>query len=196
DTWAYTYTIDLTAFILPANGLETVSNLADAVEPTPPTVTDNCGNTMVPVLSDTSTTPDCQGSKIYTFTYTDCAGNSADWTYTYTIILAPFTVPADGASTVNCIADATETFTLPTIQDVNGNILTPSAAVITDTPDPLTCEGTRTYTYTYTDCAGNSDDWSYVYTIDTPAFTITDPDGASTVNCIADATETFTMPTI
>ncbi|WP_186826868.1 DUF7507 domain-containing protein, partial [Seonamhaeicola algicola] len=94
---------------------------------------------------------------------------------------------ADGAETVDCIADATETFTLPTVTDVCGNTLTPSAAVITENPDPLTCEGTRTYTYTYTDCAGNTDTWAYVYTIDTPAFTITDADGAETVECLNDA---------
>jgi hypothetical protein len=29
------------------------------------------------------------------------------WTYTYTIDIPDFTLPADGASTVNCAADAT-----------------------------------------------------------------------------------------
>ena len=32
-----------------------------------------------------SADPTCEGTKVYTFTYTDCAGNSAVWTYTYTI---------------------------------------------------------------------------------------------------------------
>ena len=44
---------------------------------------------------------------IYTFTYTDCAGNSHVWNYTYTIDIPDFTLPADGSSTVNCPADAT-----------------------------------------------------------------------------------------
>jgi hypothetical protein len=43
---------------------------------------------------------------VYTFTYTDCSGNSHVWTYTYTIDIPDFVLPADGASTVNCPADA------------------------------------------------------------------------------------------
>jgi hypothetical protein len=35
---------------------------------------------------------------VYTFTYTDCAGNTHVWTYTYTIDIPDFTLPADGAS--------------------------------------------------------------------------------------------------
>ncbi|WP_345027371.1 gliding motility-associated C-terminal domain-containing protein, partial [Flavivirga jejuensis] len=194
--WAYTYTIDLLPFTLPTNGVETVDNLADAVEPTPPTVNDNCNTNIIPSAPTVSTTPTCEGEIVYTFTYEDCAGNTANWTYTYTIELAPFTVPIDGASTVACIGDATETFTLPNVVDANGDTIIPSAAVITENPDPLTCEGTRTYTYTYEDCAGNTANWAYTYTIDTPAFSITDPDGTSTVECIGDATETFTLPNV
>jgi hypothetical protein len=33
-------------------------------------------------------------------------GNSHVWTYTYTIDIPDFVLPADGASTVNCPADA------------------------------------------------------------------------------------------
>ncbi|WP_298556787.1 hypothetical protein, partial [uncultured Algibacter sp.] len=80
---------------------------------------------------------------------------TANWAYVYTIDTPAFTITdIDGAETVDCIADATETFTLPTVTDACGNTVTPSAAVITDSPNPLTCEGTRTYAYTYTDCAG------------------------------------------
>ncbi|NJX17483.1 hypothetical protein, partial [Tamlana crocina] len=104
--------------------------------------------------------------------------------FTYTIETPAFTIPdADGEATVECIDDATETFTLPTVTDACGNTLSPSAAVVTETPDPLTCEGTRTYTYTYTDCANNSDTWAFTYTIETPAFTIPDADGEATVEC-------------
>ncbi|WP_298500524.1 hypothetical protein, partial [uncultured Algibacter sp.] len=117
--YTYTYTIDLNPFILPGNGTETVDNLADAVEPTPPTVLDNCGNEITPSAPTKSDTPDCQGAVIYTFTYTDCAGNTADWTYTYTIELAPFTVPVNEGTTIECIADATVP-TPPTITDANG----------------------------------------------------------------------------
>jgi hypothetical protein len=184
SVYTYTYTIDLTDFILPVNGLETVDNLADAVEPTPPTVTDNCGNPITPVLSDVSNTPDCQGSIVYTFTYEDCAGNSADWTYTYTVILAPFTLPADEASTVECIADAI-TPTPPTVFDVNGNEVVP---VMTENDDPV-CEGEKIYTFTYTDCAGNTADWIYTYTIDVTTAPVVPANAGSTVECIADATQ-------
>ncbi|MCB4797708.1 DUF7507 domain-containing protein [Neotamlana laminarinivorans] len=202
DTWAYVYTIDTPAFsVTDADGASTVNCIDDATETfTLPTVTDVCGNTLTPSAAVITENPDpltCEGTRTYTYTYTDCAGNSDTWAYVYTIDTPAFSIAdADGASTVNCIDDATETFTLPTVTDVCGNTLTPSAAVITENPDPLTCEGTRTYTYTYTDCAGNSDTWAYVYTIDTPAFSVTDADGSSTVNCIDDATETFTLPTV
>ncbi|WP_298535543.1 gliding motility-associated C-terminal domain-containing protein [uncultured Algibacter sp.] len=195
DDWVYIYTIDLLEFTLPANDVEIVDNLNDVVVPTPPIVNDNCGNTIVPTGPITSTIPACQGAIVYTFTYTDCSGYTADWTYTYTLELTPFTAPDDEAGTVSCIADAISP-TPPVVTDSNGSNLLPSAPTITESPNPLTCEGTRTYTFTYTDCAGNSDDWAYVYTIDTPAFTITDVDGSSTVECIADATETFTLPTV
>ena len=184
SVYTYTYAIDLTAFIMPANGLETVDNLADAVEPTPPTVTDNCGNPITPVLSDVSNTPDCQGSIVYTFTYEDCAGNSADWTYTYTVILAPFTLPADEASTVECIADAIAP-TPPTVFDANGNEVVP---VMTQNDDPV-CEGEKIYTFTYTDCAGNTADWIYTYTIDVTTAPVVPANAGSTVECIADATQ-------
>jgi gliding motility-associated-like protein len=160
SVYTYTYTIDLNAFILPENGAETIDNLADALEPTPPTVTDNCGNVLTPSAPDVTETPDCQGTVKYTFTYTDCAGNTADWTYTYTIILAPFTVPANEASTVECIADAVVP-TPPTVFDANGNEVVP---IMTENDDPV-CQGDKIYTFTYTDCAGNTADWTYTYTI-------------------------------
>ncbi|GAA4232068.1 hypothetical protein GCM10022291_05930 [Postechiella marina] len=202
DTWAFIYTIDTPQFtIADADGAETVDCIADATETfTLPTVTDVCGNTLSPSAAVITENPDpltCEGTRTYTYTYTDCANNTANWSYVYTIDTPQFTIAdVDGASTVDCIADATETFTLPTVTDVCGNTLSPSAAVITENPDPLTCEGTRTYTYTYTDCANNTANWAYVYTIDTPQFTIADADGAETVDCIADATETFTLPTV
>jgi hypothetical protein len=64
----------------------------------------------------------------YTFTYTDCAANTHVWTYTYTIDIPDFTLPADGASTVNCAADATPP-TPPVMQDACGNYHYASAGV-------------------------------------------------------------------
>ena len=114
-----------------------------------------------------SADPTCEGNKVYTFTYTDCAGNSAAWTYTYTIDIPAFTISTpNGASTVNCLALAVA----PTPPVVNNFCGTPITPVMTASADP-TCEGTKVYTFTYTDCAGNSAVWTYTYTIDIPAFT-------------------------
>ena len=54
---------------------------------------DACGNTITPVVGTPSPTA-CEGPMVYTFTYTDCAGNSNVWTYTYTIDIPDFTLPA------------------------------------------------------------------------------------------------------
>ncbi|ULC58109.1 gliding motility-associated C-terminal domain-containing protein [Flaviramulus sp. BrNp1-15] len=184
SVYTYTYTIDLLAFTLPANGVQTVDNLAEATTPTPPTVNDNCGNEITPTGPTVSATPACQGAIVYTYTYTDCAGNTADWTYTYTIELAPFTVPADDSSTVECIANAT-TPTPPTVFDANGDEIVP---VMTENVDP-TCEGDKIYTFTYTDCAGNTEDWVYTYTIDVVTAPVVPTNDSSTVECLADATQ-------
>ena len=51
---------------------------------TAPVMTDMCGNALTPVMTQNAD-PVCVGDKIYTFTYTDCAGNTAAWTYTFSI---------------------------------------------------------------------------------------------------------------
>jgi hypothetical protein len=43
------YTIDIPDFVLPADGASTVNCPADAAAPTPPSVTDACGNVITPV---------------------------------------------------------------------------------------------------------------------------------------------------
>ena len=45
-----------------------------------------------------------KGPVTYTFTYTDCEGNTHDWVYTYTIERLPFADPTDAGSTVACAA--------------------------------------------------------------------------------------------
>ena len=95
--------------VVPANGSSNVScpGLSE-VQPTPPSVTDVCGNILIPIVSSSSNVI-CEGVKIWTFTYTDCAGNSTDWTYTYTIDYSGgLTAPASGSSTVSCPSQATD----------------------------------------------------------------------------------------
>ena len=164
--WTYTYTIDIPAFTLPADASSTVNCLALAVAPTPPAVNDACGTSLTPMMT-AGADPACEGTKVYTFTYTDCAGNTAAWTYTYTIDIPAFTLPADASSTVNCLALAVAP-TPPAVNDACGTSLTPT---MTAGADPA-CEGTKVYTFTYTDCAGNTAAWTYTYTIDIPAFTL------------------------
>src|SRR5215210_3459521 len=182
NTWTYTYTISAPIFTLPADGASTVACPALAVAPTPPGVSDNCGRAITPSAPVVSADPSCAGTKTYTYTYTDCAGVAKTWTYTYTMSVPIFTLPVDGASTVACPADAVAP-TPPSVVDNCNRPITPSAPVVS--ADPV-CAGTKTYTYTYTDCAGVSKTWTYTYTISAPTFTLP-VDGASTVACPADA---------
>jgi len=117
----------------------------------------------------------CEGTRVYTYSYTDCAMNVSLWTYTYTIDIstAPV-VPANGNSTVSCVADAIPPVT-PVVTDACGNNLTPVLSAIVDSPNPLICGGTRVYEYSYTDCSGNTNIWSYIYQINNPVITIICP---------------------
>src|SRR5688572_7910252 len=166
--WTYIYSFPTPRSTDLANGSSVVSCAADAMAPTPPTILDACDNEITPVAAAPPTPLTCEGDMVYTFTYTDCAGNSHDWTYTYTIDMPDFTMPANGTSVVTCAADALAP-TPPTILDACDNEITPVAAA---PPTPLTCEGDMVYTFTYTDCAGNSHDWTYTYSIDMPDFTM------------------------
>jgi hypothetical protein len=183
NNWTYTYTIDRLPFVDPTDGSSTVACIADTISQVPPSVTDNCGNTLTPVRSgNTGTYAGCEGTIIQNWLYTDCAGNTNNWTYTYTIDRLPFNDPTDGSSTVACIAD-TISQTPPSLTDNCGNALTPVRSGNTGTY--IGCEGTIIQNWLYTDCAGNTNNWTYTYTIDRLPFN--DPtDGSSTVACISD----------
>ena len=137
-----------------------------------PTVTDACGTTLgtgQPAVGGTYTA--CEGSKTYTYTYEDCAGHTASWTYTYTIDRT--TVPhEDGgpvetSSNVTCLTATGTAPTLPVMKDVCGNTLSPSAPV-KDTvweEGKTGCKGVVRWKYTYTDCSNLSTVWTYTYNI-------------------------------
>ncbi|MFZ5429246.1 MAG: gliding motility-associated C-terminal domain-containing protein [Bacteroidota bacterium] len=188
--WVYTYTIREPVVTLPAPGASTVDCLAEAVAPTPPVVTDNCNNTLTPSAPVASADPACGGTKTYTFTYSDCAGKTYNWVYTYTIREPVVTLPAPGASTVDCLTEAVAP-TPPVVTDNCNNTLTPSAPVASADP---ACGGTKTYTFTYSDCAGKTYNWVYTYTIREPVVTLPAP-GASTVDCLTEAVAP-TPPTV
>ena len=179
-TWDYVYTITKKNFTMPANDGTTVACIAQATQPTPPTVTDNCGGDLTvtgPVEGGTYN--GCEGTKTYTWTYTDCSGKfSQNWIYTYTIEREDFTAPTPAGTTVACISEAVAPHTLtgvmPTVKDNCGNTLSPKTPLPTTYTIPTTggydgCSGDVTYTYTYEDCEGNSHNWVYTYTISAPA---------------------------
>ena len=185
NNWVYTYTIERLDFTMPGNGSSTVACASAATPPTVPAVTDHCNNPITPTGPFMSGTySGCEGTIIYTYTFTDCELNTHNWTYTYTVEVLDFTVPANGSSTVTCIAAAVAP-TLPTVTSNCGITLTPSAPAMSGTYDG--CEGTRIYTYTYTDCEGNSQPWSYTYTIDYSGVLTAPTSTASTVSCPAAA---------
>ncbi|MBK7761984.1 MAG: hypothetical protein IPI46_01255 [Bacteroidetes bacterium] len=134
--------------------------------------------------NNTYAAPTCEGSVIYTYDYTDCAGLTNSWTRSYDIDLttAPAEVggPVSTSSTVNCSALAVVP-TLPVIQDACGNVLTGTLVP----PSMVACEGNIVYTYNYTDCAGNPFTWTYTYTVDqTVAPVVSALPGSSTHECL------------
>jgi gliding motility-associated-like protein len=188
--WVYTYTVERVDFTMPANASSTVACPADVVAPTVPVVTDACGNALTPSAPIVSAMPTCEGNVTYTYTFTDCEGNTHDWVFTYTIERADFTMPANASSTVACPADVVAP-TVPTVTDACGNTLTPSAPIVSAMP---TCEGNVTYTYTFTDCEGNTHDWVYTYTVERVDF-VMPANASSTVACPADVVAP-TVPTV
>ena len=109
-------------FSVPENAGTTVACAVQAVPPTLPIVLDNCDNPITPTgpILDGSFL-DCEGIITFTYTYTDCAGVTYPWVYTYTISAPVVTMPAGGASTVACVANAT----LPTPPAVIDNCSRP-----------------------------------------------------------------------
>ncbi len=192
--YVYTYTVEREDFmIIPPGGAMTVAcPAATNNAPALPTVTDNCGNTLIPAPPVISAQVVCEGDRTYTYTYTDCEGNTHDWVFTYTVEREDFTMPANGSSTVACPAATNTPPTLPTVVDNCGNTLAPSAPVISA---QVVCEGDRTYTYTYTDCEGNTHNWVYTYTVEREDF-IMPADGSSTVACPAATNTPPTLPTV
>src|SRR5690606_4570121 len=107
---------------------ETVNCYAEINLPAPPIVQDACGNGLTPTGPVESPLADCEGGITYTWTYTDCAGNTADYVHTVTIDIPPFTAPAGTSETVNCYADISLP-TPPSVQDACGNDLIPTGPV-------------------------------------------------------------------
>ena len=76
-----------------------------------------------------------------------------------------------GRQTVSCVNNINVNLVMPpAVNDNCGNALMPvgPSSPVYD-PPAFACEGTVTYTWTYTDCEGNSMSWDYVFTVDQPS---------------------------
>jgi len=156
-------TIDMPDFTVPADEQQTVECPVEGLTaPATPVVYDHCGTLIEPTLVSSPTTVECEGPMVWVYNYTDCAGSSHDWTFTYLIEMPPFIPPSDDGETVDCPADGLVAPATPVVYDLCGN---PVNADLVTAPPAIPCEGTMVWVYNYTDCAGNSADWSYTYTI-------------------------------
>ena len=102
-TWTFTYHIALPDVIagVPADATDTVSCEADAKGILPDNIHDKCGNTIVPVIKDTTNTVVLgTGKVVYRYTYTDCAGHDSVYTLTRWVIPGSFSPELNKATTV------------------------------------------------------------------------------------------------
>jgi hypothetical protein len=139
----------------------------------PPVVSDFCGNVIVP-SGPTGPVYDpsvylCEGTITYTWTYTACDGQIVTWDYVYTVdqMNAPMEIggPVPSDSIITCGLDAGPPDLLPAVEDECGNVIPPTAPVVESTWAGG-CEGTITYTYTFTGCAGINFVWVFTYTVE------------------------------
>jgi hypothetical protein len=182
-------TIELEPFAAITPTTATVACVEDIVVPTPPVVTDNCGNELTPVAGTAPVAPVCEGDMVYTWVYTDCEGNQQTYTHTVTIELADFLVnmPDNKRLQVKCSSEAVQPVP-PVVTDLCGNTLTPTGPVKGGTYTD--CEGTITYTWTYKDCTETSHDWVFTYDVEVEDFAAHMPaNTGSKVACASEAVE-------
>ena len=178
--YVHTVTIEYEPFAAIPPTTDVVDCYANIVLPTPPTITDNCGVTLIPSGPVETGSVTCEGDITYTWTYTDCEGNTQDYVHTVTIEYLPFTAIPPTTSVVDCYANIVLP-TPPTILDNCGVTLTPTGPVEIGS---VTCEGDITYTWTYTDCEGNTQEYVHTVTIEYAPFAAITPTTA-VVDCYA-----------
>jgi hypothetical protein len=137
---------------------------------------------------------------VWTFTYTDCAGNTADWTYTYTVELLAPQITSCPPNLITCETEA-GTYVIPTLAatDNCGKPLTITYDITgaTDrdgTGDASGAFGVGTSTIVWTVSNGcTTTTCSTLVTINplpTPAITGPDP------TCVASGTVTYSTPLV
>jgi hypothetical protein len=172
--WNYYYFIEYLPFTVPADGGEIVTciNDIDVNLLDPPIVNDNCG---IPLTPSGPSGPvydplllTCDGTVTYTWTYADCEGNTMTWDYVYSVEQSsPIEMggPVQNSSTISCGLQGTAPLALPMVVDACGNTVPAPAPVIGGTYTGG-CDGTITYSYTYSNCPGNEFIWVYTYTVE------------------------------
>jgi hypothetical protein len=185
-----TTTLTRTPPVVPEDQFLTVSCPQYAMTPAYPEVLDYCGMPITATVTNILDTPDpltCEGTRKYTFTYATCEmpPYTFTWHYTYTIQRNDFTLPGNGFLQVSC-PDATDTPpALPNVYDNCNNLLSPVGDPIVSAKP--SCEGDRTYQYTYEDCDHNSHVWTFTYTVERNDFAVP-ANAGSTVECATSAT--------
>jgi hypothetical protein len=122
----------------------------------------------------------CEGDFTIHWTYTDCEGNTQDYVHTVTIEYDPFPAIPPTTDVVDCYANIVLPAP-PVVTDNCGVTLTPTGPVETGT---VVCEGDFTYTWTYTDCEGNTQDYVHTVTIEYDPFPAVPPT-TDVVDCYA-----------
>ena len=168
--WSYVYQVSPEPFSLPDDEGTTVERIADVNTPTAPVVTNSCPVTVNSTLDHIDTVwtgAECEGTIAFVYRYEDCIGHEDFWTYTYTIRRSTRPSEQEPAvattATVACIEEAVLPAVMPVITDVAGTVLTPSDTLVTE--ENNNCGGTRSYRFTYTDCAGLDTSWTFTYTV-------------------------------
>jgi len=208
-TLNYIRYVEHPALIVPDNDTVayTCANAAMNYRPTPDTLTNHCGDVIVPdSISRTSYLNEHDSGYVsYQYRYTDCDGRTYDWYYVCDVRPDEFHPPIDSARTVNCLAQATvpTAAQYPDIEDCGVRIPFDQQWDSGEYPDTTyssgfndTC-GYVTYTYTYT-IHGEQYTWSYVYEVDPPEFTIPDIDTIDTIECynVNDPAVVPTLPVV
>ena len=185
--WTYTYTLNPESFSPAQDGELDVHCLSEVVAPSLPNIS-NCGETVTLYPGDNygNIANGC-GDTTFVYNYT-INGTEYAWNYTYHVTPEDFAISAEnGSQIVSCpdLAVAPTAF-IPTVHDACGNLLEPDEPTIQDYVNG--CEGSVIYTYTFADCAGHSQEWTYTYTIELPELVIPQ-DGSDIVNCASEASE-------
>ena len=202
--WYYVYTIRPDSIVFSGNvpTRDTVECDDPTFEPTQPTVKTNCGIAITTPTSVTTggTYTDCEGTRTWTYVYTDCTGRTRNWTFTR--LIRRTTAPhqegeVDTVKTVECLASTMNPpATLPVVKDVCLNDCPVPTPTIDSTWDG--CTGQKTYKYVYTDCAGLTYTWRYHYIINRTGaiHQVGDVETERTIHCIADTLRPTTLPTM